>query len=120
MPFFVLLTFFAGLTLFNVGGTAPSTGLGEVEQAPLHETTGRARLAIKPLHVSVLVAGRGFKPAEIVRVTGGNTVRARVSARGTFQVRLHTDPCRGFPIRAVGSKGSRASAQYAPVGCVEQ
>jgi hypothetical protein len=120
MPFFVLLTFFAGLTLFNVGGTVPSTGLGEVEQAPLVETTGRARLAIKPLHVSVLVAGRGFKPAEMVRLTGGNPVRVRASVRGTFQFRLHTDPCKGFTIRAVGSKGSRASAQYAPGACVEQ
>jgi hypothetical protein len=120
MLFFVLVSFLAGLTLFNVGGTAPSSGLGEVEQAPLVETTGRARLAIKPLHLSVLVVGRGFKPAEMVRITGGNPVRVRASARGTFQVRIHTDPCRGSTIRAVGSKGSRASARYAPRGCVEQ
>jgi hypothetical protein len=116
----VLLTFLAGLTLFNVGGTVPSTGLGEVERVPLAETAGPARLTIKPMHVSVLVAGRGFKPAEMVRLTGGNPVRVRTSARGTFQVRIHTDPCSGFTIRAVGSKGSRASARYAPRACVEQ
>jgi hypothetical protein len=112
-----LLTFLAGLTLFSVGGEAPSSGLGEVEQVPLVET---ARLTIKPMHVSVLVAGRGFKPAEMVRLTGGNPVRVRTSVRGTFQVRIHTDPCSGFMIRAVGSKGSRASARYAPRACAEQ
>jgi hypothetical protein len=114
-----LLTFLAGLTLFNVGGTVPSSGLGEVEQAPLRET-GRARLTIKPMHVSVLVAGRGFKPAETVRLTGGNPVRVRASGRGTFQVRIHTDPCGAIMIRAMGSRGSRASARYAPRPCVEQ
>jgi hypothetical protein len=112
-----LLTFLAGMTLFNVGGTTPSSGLGEVEQVPL---AAPARLTIKPMHVSVLVAGRGFKPAELVRLTGGNPVRVRTSARGTFQTRIHTDPCSGFTIRAVGSKGSRASARYAPTGTCRQ
>ena len=43
------------MTLFNVGGSVPGTGLGEVKQAPAARNT--AQLTIKRVIPTAIVAG---------------------------------------------------------------
>ena len=120
MLFFALLTFLAGFTLFNVGGSMPGSGLGDVQQVapPKVAPTGRATLTLKRTYPMVIVAGSRFKPGETVRVTGTRTMRVRASTGGTFVVRFRSsDPCNSLTFVAVGSRGSRASIQYSQVHC---
>lgn len=111
MLLLALLVYFASMTLFNVGGSVPETGLGEVQQAPAAHST--ARLTIKRVIPTAIVVGTGFRSGEIVRLTGVPVKKVRASAKGTFTIRFRwSDPCRGFSVTAIGSKGSRAAANY--------
>jgi hypothetical protein len=115
MLLLALLVFLSSVTLFNVGGTVPTTGTGDVLQAPARNT---ARLTIKPMSPATIVAGTGFKSDEVVRLTGIPVRQVRASARGTFTIRLRSvDPCNGLSVTAVGSKGSRASVNYSQLYC---
>jgi hypothetical protein len=112
-----LILFFSSMTLFNVGGSVPESGLGEVQQAPARNT---ARLTIKPVIPTTIVAGTGFKSGEVVRLTGIPVRQVRASARGTFTIRLRSvDPCNGLSVTAIGNKGSRAAVNYSQLLCVE-
>jgi hypothetical protein len=108
---------------FNVGGTVPGTGTGEAVPSPVPAPSparGTAKLTLKAVQPVATVVGTGFKPRENVRIMSGTTTRVGASAKGTFTVRLrHADPCNGFTITAVGSKGSRASLQYSQLLCIE-
>ena len=115
MLLLAVLVYFASMTLFSVGGSVPETGLGEVQQVPDARST--ARLTIKRVIPTGLVAGTGFKSNEVVRLTGVPVNQVRASGRGTFTVRFRTDPCRSFTVTAVGSKGSRAAVNYSQFSC---
>ena len=115
MLLLALLVFFGSMTLFNVGGSVPETGLGEVQQAPAAHNT--ARLTIKRVIPTAIVVGTGFRSGEIVRLTGVPVRQVRASAKGTFTVRFHSDPCRSFTVTATGSKGSRAAVNYSQFNC---
>jgi hypothetical protein len=115
MLLLAVLVYFAGMTLFSVGGSVPGTGLGDVQQGQAAHST--ARLTIKRVIPTALVAGTGFKSSEVVRLTGVPVTQVRASARGTFTVRFRSDPCRSFTVTATGSKGSRASVNYSQFSC---
>ena len=116
MLLLALLLFFSGITLFNVGGTMPTTGQGDVVQtAPAARST--ARLTIKRVIPTAIVVGTGFRSGEIVRLTGVPVRRVRASAKGTFTIRFGIDPCRSFTVTATGSKGSRAAVNYSQFSC---
>jgi hypothetical protein len=111
-----LLMYLSGMTLFSSGGSVPSSGTGDVLQAP---APARAQLAIKRVRPITIIVGSGFKSGEVVRLTGVNTRQVRASAGGTFTLRLrNTDPCNGFSVTAVGNKGSRAAINYSQLLCV--
>ena len=118
-----LLVFLASVTLFNAGGTVPETGLGEVQKGPAAHRKGpaahsTARLMIKPVIPTTIVAGTGFKSGEVVRLTGIPVRQVRASAKGAFTIRLRSvDPCNGLSVTAVGNKGSRTSVQYSQLLC---
>jgi hypothetical protein len=115
--------FLPGYALFNVGGSVPESGLGEVLEEPVAPArASRPALKIKPAGHVTIFAGTGFKPRELVRLTGAATTRVRTSAHGTFAVRTRTgDPCPDLlALVAVGSKGSRASIQLSQLHCVDQ
>jgi len=115
MLLLALVVFFSGMTLFGSGDTVPSSGTGKVLQAPTRKT---ARLMIKPVIPTTIVAGTGFKSGEVVRLTGIPVRQVRASVRGTFTIRLRSvDPCNGLSVTAVGNKGSRASVQYSQLLC---
>lgn len=119
MAFFALILGFFAL-LFNSVEAVPTSGVGEVLQVPAAPAKTSARLTIKRVRPVVIVAGSGFKPRESVRLTGAVTMRVRASARGTFTIRVRSaDPCGDLTLRAVGSKGSRASVQFAQLLCIE-
>jgi hypothetical protein len=115
MLLLAVLVYFASMTLFSVGGSVPETGLGEVQQTPAARST--ARLTIKRVIPTALLAGNGFKSGEVVRLTGVPVSQVRATARGTFTVRFRTDPCRSFTVTATGSKGSRAAVNYSQFSC---
>ena len=115
MLLLALLVYFASMTLFNVGGSVPETGPGDVKQAPAARST--ARLTIKRVIPTTLVAGTGFKSGEVVRLTGVPVRQVRASAKGTFTVRFGGDPCRSLTVTATGSKGSRAAVNYSQFSC---
>jgi hypothetical protein len=115
MLLFALVVYFASMTLFNVGGATPETGLGEVQRAPAAHRT--AQLMIKRVTPMAVVAGTGFRSGELVRLTGVPVKRVRASAKGTFTIRFRIDPCRSLTITATGSKGSRASVNYSQFSC---
>jgi len=115
MLLLTLLVYFASMTLFNVGGSVPETGLGKVQQAPAAHST--ARLTIKRVIPTTILAGTRFRSGEIVRLTGVPVRQVRASANGTFTVRFHSDPCRSFTVTATGSKGSRAAVNYSQFNC---
>ncbi len=95
--------------------TLPATA--PTMRAPI---AGRATLSIKSMR-PVVVAGRGFRSGESVRVSGIGTKRVRASSAGTFTVNLGgaTDRC-GFTLVAIGSRGSRASLNFSQLLCLEQ
>ena len=115
MLLLALLVYFGSMTLFSAGGAVPQTGLGEVQKAPAAHST--ARLMIKRVIPTTIVAGAGFRSGEVVRLTGVPVRRVRASAKGTFTVRFRSDPCKGFTITATGSKGSRTSVSYSQFSC---
>jgi hypothetical protein len=113
------LFFVSGQTLFDAGGAMPATGMGEVVRAPKTQAgQGRARLSIKRILPTAVIAGTGFKSSEVVRFTGVAARPVRASARGTFTIRVRSvDPCQGLSVRATGSKGSRAAVSYSQLYC---
>jgi hypothetical protein len=115
----ILGLFLAPYTFFNVGGSTPTSGLGDVIQGP-PATRGTATLTVKTLQPVATIVGTGFKPHENVRLMGVTTKRVRASATGRFTVRIRgADPCNGISISAVGAKGSHASLNYSQLLCVE-
>jgi hypothetical protein len=110
------LFFLFGLSLFNLGGSTPGTGTGDVLSGVGTAAPSRATLGIKTMRPLVVV-GRGFKPAERVRVSGAGTKNV-TARRGTFTVRLGRAPCAGFTLVARGSAGSRATLNFANVQSV--
>jgi hypothetical protein len=115
MLLLALFVFLGSMTLFNAGGSVPQTGLGEVKRAPAAPST--ARLMVKRVIPTTIVAGNGFKSSEVVRLTGVPVRQVRASARGTFTVRFRGDPCSSLTVTAFGSKGSRASVNYSQLNC---
>ena len=115
MLLLALLVYFASLTLFSVGGSVPETGLGDIKQAPAANST--ARLTIKRVIPTTIVAGNGFRSGEVVRLTGVPVRQVRASAKGAFTVRFRSDPCSSLTITASGSKGSRAAVNYSQFNC---
>jgi hypothetical protein len=115
MLLLALLVFFGSTTLFNVGGSVPETGLGEVQKAPAAHST--ARLTIKRMIPRTIVVGTGFRSGELVRFRGIPVRQVRASARGTFTIRFGSDPCSSLSITATGSKGSRAAVNYSQFNC---
>jgi hypothetical protein len=115
MLLLALLVYFTSMTLFNVGGSVPETGLGEVQQTPAAHST--ARLTIKRVIPTTIVAGTGFRSREVVRFTGVPVRKVRASTKGTFTIRFGSDPCSSLSITAVGSKGSRAAVNYSQFSC---
>ena len=109
-----VLVFFAGMTLFSFGGSVSESGMGEVENAP---AAHNARLMIKRVIPTTVVAGTGFRSNEAVRLTGVPVKRVRASAKGTFTIRFRSDPCSSLTITATGSKGSRAAVNYSQFSC---
>jgi hypothetical protein len=82
-------------------------------------TSARASLTITNLE-PLSVTGRGFKADE--RVTVRFELRRRATTAtgaGRFVVRFANPGCSGGTIVAVGSKGSRAVANYSQLLCVE-
>jgi hypothetical protein len=116
MLLLALLVYFSGMMLFSVGGTTPSTGTGDVLQAPA--APGKARLWIKRVVPTAIIAGSGFKSGEVVRFGGVAVKPVRASAQGTFTIRLRSvDPCNSLSVTAIGSKGSRAAVNYSQLYC---
>jgi hypothetical protein len=114
MLLLALIVFLGSTTLFNVGGAAPETRLGEVQKTP---AAHRAQLMIKRVVPMTVVAGTGFRSDETVRLTGVPVKRVRASAKGTFTIRFRSDPCSSLTITATGSKGSRAAVNYSQFSC---
>jgi hypothetical protein len=114
MLLLALLVLFSGMTVFDGGGTNPGSGTGDVLQAPASNT---ARLTIRRVIPTTIVAGTGFKSGEAVRLTGVPVRQVRASAKGTFTVRFRGDPCRSLTVTAIGSKGSRAAVNYSQFSC---
>jgi hypothetical protein len=112
------LAFFAA---FNLGGTTPSSGMGgEVQMLPAGPA--RATLSVTSMR-PLIVAGRGFKRREAVRVTAAGIVRRTQASRsGAFTVRFpgQTDGCAIGTVVAVGSRGSRAALNFSNILCVDQ
>ncbi len=80
---------------------------------------GRASLVITSIE-PLTVTGRGFKPRETVSVRFQSKRRATTAtSTGRFVVRFGGVDCNGGTVVAVGSKGSRAVANYSPLLCVE-
>jgi hypothetical protein len=88
-------------------------------KAPPTTATGRASLVITNLE-PLSVTGRGFKAGE--RVTVRFELRRKATTAtgaGRFVVRFANPGCDGGTIIAVGSKGSRAVANFSQLLCVE-
>jgi hypothetical protein len=115
MLLLALFVFLGSMTLFNLGGSVPQTGVGEVQLAPA--APSKARLMIKRVVPTTIVAGAGFRSGEVVRLTGVPTRQVRASAKGTFTIRFRSDPCSSLTVTATGSKGSRASVNYSQFSC---
>lgn len=111
--------FVPSYTLFNVGGTTPSSGMGEVLEKPAPAPlAGSPRLTLKSVRPVTTIVGTGFEGGEVVRLTGLGTTRVRASARGSFTVRLRrANPCSGLSITAVGSRGSRTALSVSELLC---
>jgi len=88
-------------------GAARPPSLGLVDRAPLR------------------VAGSGFRPRELIRVTARaltqetDTVRATAAGRIVVAFEeVSLEPCEAATVAAVGARGSRASLKVAPRLCV--
>ena len=118
MLLLALLVFLSSFTLFNVGGVTPDSGLGDVQEAQIPATRSTARLSIKPMGPTTIIAGTGFRSGEVVRFSGVNVKPVRASEKGTFTIRLRgVDPCNGLSVTAIGSKGSRTALNYSQLYC---
>jgi hypothetical protein len=119
MVFLAILGVIIGLALFNGGGAAPGTSTGPVASPP---KSVNARPALAVTRISPLtVTGRGFKSGERIALTLNGAHRKRVVATraGRFNVRMGgAGRCNGGTIVAVGSKGSRAVANFSQLLCV--
>ena len=117
MLLLALTVFLGGVTLFGAGpDVVPTTGTGEVLQA--RTAPGKARLSIKRVVPTAIIAGTGFRSGEVVRFSGVAAKPVRASARGTFTIRLRgVDPCNSLSVTAIGSKGSRAGVNYSQLYC---
>lgn len=124
MALIALIALVVVFPLFTFGNLTPAspTETMTAPSAPLPKGTtssGRAALSLKSVR-PLIVAGRGFKAGELVRLTGAGTKRVVASRTGSFSVRLaYRDPCGGLTIAAVGSKGSRAGFNVSHLLCVE-
>jgi hypothetical protein len=99
--------------LVTADGAVPESG-----QATPLAPAGRASLAITSLE-PLTVTGRGFKAGEqvTVRFESRRKVTTATGA-GRLVVRFAAVYCTGGTIVAVGSKGSRAVANYSRLLCV--
>jgi len=89
------------------------------------ERSAAAPAELKPRSLAPLqLSGSGFKRRERVRITvtptGGESVTKRLWAKrnGSFTATFAgVEACNGLEAVAVGRRGSRASFQFAAVGC---
>ncbi len=111
MTLVVLIVLFFGLPSMTLspGDDSPSV------PAPT-KSDGRARLAMTSMQ-PLTVAGRGFKPGEMIRITGDVTKRVRASRAGIFTVRFPVAQRCGLSIVAIGSRGSRAGLNFSQLLC---
>lgn len=119
MVFLALLGVIIGLTLLNVGGAAPGSSTRTVVSPP-KSVSARPVLAVTRIS-PLTVSGRGFKSGERIAVSMNGTGRKHVVATrtGTFNVRMGgAGRCNGGTIVAVGTKGSRAVANFSQLLCV--
>ena len=90
----------------------------EPKGAVTSPAAARPTLAITNLE-PLSVAGRGFKPGETVTVRFESRRKATTTtSAGRFVVRFANTGCDGGTIVAVGSKGSRAVANFSQLLCV--
>lgn len=119
MKLVALIALALAVPLFPLGAAGGNTT--EVASSPAGESTspGRARLGIGSLR-PLVITGRGFKSLERVRISGGGTRKMVGASRaGRFSVRLpYAGTCPTLTVKAVGSKGSRASINLAHIHCV--
>jgi hypothetical protein len=106
--------------LFNVGGSTPTTGLGDVVQAPGGGWAAHPALKFTRIR-PITVTGTGFRPGERVSVELEKRRQAVTAGRaGGFTVRFgRTATCAGGTVVAVGSRGSRAVANFSQLLCIE-
>ena len=113
-----LLFALIALLFLGFGAGSTSTGASRARTAP----TGAATLRFVSLS-PVTVRGAHFRPGEHVRVVvhaGLDAVRERVTSRGgrfTATLPVSVDACAGAVARAIGDRGSRASAAIAIRAC---
>lgn len=92
---------------------------GPLEAQLSSVATGTATLTVMDMQ-PLSVRGQGFKPNErVVVTTAGARKSVTASAAGRFVVRFARLRCAAAPIRAVGSKGSRAVTRPPKILCVE-
>jgi hypothetical protein len=98
---------------------AIAVGLGGSAQASSTTSAARPTLTVTDMQ-PLSVNGRGFKARERVMVsTSGRRKSVTASSTGRFAVRFAGLSCAAGPIRAVGSKGSRAVTRPPKILCVE-
>ncbi|HVD25933.1 MAG TPA: hypothetical protein VNB86_08055 [Gaiellaceae bacterium] len=113
----MLLLALAALLLCPSFVTADGSAAGSGRTTPT-AVTGRASLVITSIE-PLSVTGRGFKAAERVTVRFQSRRRATTAtSAGRFVVRFAGVDCSGGTIVAVGSKGSRAVANFSQPLCV--
>ena len=123
MAVVALIALALGFPLFEIGDA--SGGQTEASAAAMPSLKGPARSGRAVLRITslrpVAIAGRGFKSLERVRVSSmGTRKMVGASRSGTFAVRLpYSGNCASFTVSAVGSKGSRASINFAQIHCIE-
>lgn len=96
-------------------------GLDTSVQSPTAPSvqSARPRLTIATMN-PLRVLGRGFKPREGVAVSVGPRRRETTAdAGGRFTVRFGRAMCASATIKAVGSKGSRATLSMPKTLCAE-
>jgi hypothetical protein len=120
MAVVALIALALAFPLFAIGDASGKESAPAASAPQGSAKAGRAVLRLTSLR-PVTVAGRGFKSLERVRVSGmGTRKMVGASRSGTFVVRLpYSGNCAGFTVSAVGSKGSRASINFAHIHCIE-
>lgn len=108
------LVFIFGFALFNFGSVTPSSG--EADEVWSSKGSGSAILLLKSTN-PLVVDGKGFKPAERVRISGAGTRTVTSTRRGRFTARMGGFECGSLTLVARGSAGSRASLNYSNVAC---